>query len=208
MSTDNVGAEPPNRMLAAWLGVLTLLVLLVAACILATDVVSRFDGNHAPSTSTSRPAADGVMPGMTFLEKSVLIAGSIVALGVVGPVVGAVCLFALLRRYAKQVGPLIHVEYTMPAPVHDCGRPVGASGVVEASTALPLNLGPSFEEERLRGAERARGRDAAVLAQLFEDNLKLKERIELAREKEKPMVAEHGGARVPPRAIRPPQVKS
>jgi hypothetical protein len=183
--------ERPNRKLATGFGLLTSLVLFGAAGILVTDLVLLLGAESPPANAAAAPVAPAVakaaasaeMPWNTFLGKTILIVTSIVAVAVIAPLVGALCLFGLLRRYGKQLGPLIHVEYTSP-PVVVGPFTAGALGSAAAGTAQLLNLGPSFEEERLRKAELTGRMEAGVVGQLFEDNLKLRKKIEIAREKD------------------------
>lgn len=189
MNQDTV-QEPLNRKLAAGLGLLTSLVLLGAAGFLVAELGARFGvepAAAAPSVpAAARAGASAEMPWMAFVAKTIFTVTIILAMAIVAPAVGALCLFALLRRYAKHLGPLLHIEQTSP-PVVLAGAGVAASlGVapVTAPAAQLLNLGPSFEEERLRQAGLAGRMEAGVLGQLFEDNVKLQQKIAVAREQE------------------------
>jgi hypothetical protein len=197
----NLGQEPPNRNLAAGLGILTSVVLLGAAGVLAMDLVSGIGAEPSPAAAPIVPAITGAaasapMPGLTILAKTILTVTAIVAMSIIAPLVGALCLFGLLRRYGKHLGPLIHLEYTGPPPTvvgPFGGSPFGFGGAA-ASSAQPLNLGPSFEEDRLRHVALAGHMEAGVLRQLFDDNVKLQEKIGIARANEKTAVAEVDGA--------------
>lgn len=194
-----IGQEPPIPKLAAGLGLLTSLILLGAVGILATDLVSLLGAEPPAAVAPTVAAAAKTTvaaetPWLTFLGKTILTVAGIVALAVIAPLVGALGLFGLLRRYGKHLGPLIHVEYAAPPVV--VGPFTASSLGVTGSTAQPLNLGPSFEDERLRKTEQASRMEAGVLAQLFEDNLKLQEKIEQVKEQENTPAGEPTGSLV------------
>jgi hypothetical protein len=188
---QDTGQEPLNRKLAAGLGLLTSLVLLCAAGFLVSELGARFGVEPPTAAAPSVPAAaragaSAETPWMAFLAKTILTVTIILAMAIVAPMVGALCLFVLLRRYAKHLGPLLHVEQTRPTLVLAGAGAAASLGVapVTAPTAQLLNLGPSFEEERLRQAGLAGRMEAGVLGQLFEDNVKLQQKIAVAREQE------------------------
>jgi hypothetical protein len=197
MHTNNDPDQaPPNRKLAAGLGLLTALVLLGAAGTLAVDLVSLIgtDPAAAPVAPAIANAPAGVeMPWLTFPGNAMLAVASIVALVIIAPLIGALCLFGLLHRYGQHLGPLIHLQYTYTVPPPMAAGPFATSSLgvagAAACSAQPLNLGLSFEEERLRKTAQTGRMEAGVLAQLFDDNVKLQEKIGLARAKEKATAA-------------------
>jgi hypothetical protein len=176
--------EPPSRKLAAGLGLLTALVLLGASGILVMDLVSLL--GVEPPHVVAKAAASAETPWMSFLAKAILTVTLILAMAIIAPAVGALCLFGLLRRYGNHLVPLNHVEHAAtPPPVVGLAA-AGSLNVAGAAacTAQPLNLGTSFEEERLRRAGLASRMEAGVLGQLFEDNVKLQQKIAVARDKD------------------------
>ncbi len=170
------GQAPAYRTVAAGLGLLTSVVLLGAAGILVVDLLALPGAQPPVATHVE-------MPWLAILGRTMVTLTIIVALAIIAPLVGALCMFGLLRRYGKHLGPLIHLEYTGPPP-QMAGPFVPALLGVEAApaaTAQPLNLGPSFEDERLRRAGQTGRMEAGVLRQLFEDNVKLQEKIGVAQ---------------------------
>ena len=197
---NDMSQESPHRKLAASLGVLTSLVLLCVAGILAMDLVSHL--GVTPTTAApivpaaTKSTASAESPWMIFIGRTILTVTIIVALAIIAPLVGALCLFGLLRRYGKHLGPLIHVEKTSPAPVFVGPYPGGSFGVASiAGTPQPLNMGPSFEDDRLRKSELTSRMEAAVLGQLLEDNVKLQAKIEVGRNQGKATAANGSGPR-------------
>jgi hypothetical protein len=200
-ANKDMGQELPHRQLAASLGVLTSLVLLCVAGILAMDLVAHLGvapTSAAPiAPAVAKSAASAETPWMTFVGRTILTVTIIVALAIIAPMVGALCLFGLLRRYGKHLGPLIHVEHASPPPVMVGPFTAGSLGIAgaAASTPQPLNMGPTFEEDRLRKTELTSRMEAAVLGQLLEDNVKLQAKIEVFRNQGKATAADVSGAR-------------
>jgi hypothetical protein len=98
-------------------------------------------------------------------------------------------LLFLLHRYGSRLGPLFRVELTSPMPpmsqspppaeepvvIHT--RAVGYTGRGE-TTGESFDLGPSYEEERRQKEEAVQQQEQAVLQQILEQNLRLREQIE------------------------------
>jgi hypothetical protein len=170
------------RKRATAIGVLTAFVLIGAAGLLALDVVALM-GTETPAAPTPATAS-AESSWLALIGRTILTASIILALAVIAPLAGALGLFFLLRRYGKQLGPLIHVEYTGtpsvvvgPYTATSLGVSPPAYAGGSPSTAQPLDLGLSFEEERMQKDSLARRMEAGVLQQVFEDNIKLQEKI-------------------------------
>ncbi len=119
------------------------------------------------------------------------------------PFVFAAVLLAFLRRLGGG-GALLRIEYinnqppgnypnivlgTLPAgvvlPAAASPAPAPPASVAPAESELeptgqPFDLGPTYEEELQLRQEQAQQQDGAVLRQLFEDNLKLREELKQA----------------------------
>jgi hypothetical protein len=129
---------------------------------------------------------------------------SVVGSLVVGPLVLLLALLFVLRRF-KAAGSLLRVEVVnsgtpaptilyggpaaWPAPVPAAGGdgaevrlPVGVEALTKEpeveTTAQPLELGPTYEEERRQREEAERQREQAVLQYVYEDNVRLREQLE------------------------------
>ena len=208
--------EIVNRMsgnLMGIVGILTTLVMACAAVVLAMDLAAHL--------SADVPAARAVVAepaGGEFMSKTVVTLAMIFGLAIIAPFVGALSLFVLLKRYSRQMGPLIHIHYGGAAPsvvvgpfsarqAADAG--VGLNAVAAAIerrrqredldvkatdllTGESFDLGPSFEEEQHLKRSQANRLEGAVLAQLFAANHRLHEKIELDKvtQKEQEAVTE------------------
>jgi hypothetical protein len=188
-------AQRMNGNLIGILGILTTLILGCATGVLVIDLA--FTPTEPPIAQAT--AGDAV-------SRTVLIAALIVGLVVIAPLIGAFSLFLLLKRYGGSMGPLIHIEYGAAAPVvvgpfaarelgvADAGLESLADAVarkrleeeaVQAPTAEVFDFGPSFADEILAKRSLANRQQEGVLAQLFADNLRLHENIELDKKTEK-----------------------
>jgi hypothetical protein len=164
----------------------------------------------APAPVRSRPVAGetGPPPGVTVnaspaesFWKTFLLGGFIMASAIVAPLALLLGLYTMLVRYSRGTGPLFRIEYVgnpqavvlgpYPVPTHGLpGAETGggrlASTISEVSaastTAEKFDLGPTFEEARMQQEEQAKQRESAILQQVFEQNLRLQENLERARE--------------------------
>ena len=187
-------AQRMNGNVIGVLGVLTTLVLACAAGVLVIDLAS---------TPIDQPvqAASGEVVNRTLLT-----AALIVGLVLIAPLIGAVSLFLLLKRYGGSMGPLIHIEYGAAAPVVVGPYAAKQLGIADANlesladavarkrleeqtvdtpTAEPFDFGPSFADELVVKQSLVHRQQEGVLSQLFADNLRLHENIELDKVAEK-----------------------
>lgn len=188
-------ANRMNGNLTGIVGILTTLLLLGAACLAALDLASLSD--------------DGPTNG-AFVGNAMFAGALIFGVVIIAPLIGALTLFLLLKRYSQQVGPLFHIEQTAATGlvvgpyaarqlgIADAGLDSLADAVERkrrleeaalhtdaAPIAQPFDFGPSYADERDAKQSQVSRQDEAVLAQLFANNLTLHEQIELDNDPEK-----------------------
>jgi hypothetical protein len=175
------------------IGILTTLLLLGAVGMAVLDLAS-FASAEEPATSA-------------LLNRTMFLGAMIFALAIVAPLIGALSLFVLLKRYG---GPLIQIEYgaaaaTVVGPFAARELGIGETELEslaeaverkrrlesltasndDAPAAVPFDFGPTFADELSAQQSQASRQAEAVLAQLFADNLSLHEKIELDSDAEK-----------------------
>jgi len=188
-------ANRMNGNVVGIIGILTTVILTGAAGISALDLAS-FSSLDGPAASAD-------------LGKTLFALALLIGLVIVAPLVGALTLFTLLKRYSQQIGPLFHIAQA-PTPSVVIGPYTAsqagsvASDLESLAMALerkrqmedlsrqadaptapePFDFGPSFEDVQRSKQSLANRQESAVLAQLFEANLSLHEKIELDNETE------------------------
>jgi len=170
----------------------------------------EFVASNQPTTR-GKPAAPESSARDSFGSPLIPVA-LILAVAVVTPVISIFCFFGLLRRHSERFGPLFRFDYVgnpsmvagpftaqvpgslepeIVPPSLDRGGNFDElqAGVSEEPpftfhepTPETFELGPTFEEERQLKEEQAKQQEDAVLYHLFEENLRLHEQIEQAKE--------------------------
>ncbi|HZZ79657.1 MAG TPA: hypothetical protein VFE62_14145, partial [Gemmataceae bacterium] len=156
-----------------------------------------------PTPQTAVPPQASIPPSpptATLIGKTLLDVVVILAVAIIVPLVSLVGLFLLLGRHAKRFGPLVRIEYSgtpmvvgpyrmdapggaEPTPPSENNRFAEALAAENAEeiTAEQFDIGPSFEEERLLKEEQVKQQEDALLQQLFEDNLRMYDQLDLTR---------------------------
>jgi hypothetical protein len=127
----------------------------------------------------------------------------IVALAIIAPLVSIVSFFWLLGRHSRQYGPLFRLsagsDATISGPFKASIEENAANvkhgrrleDVQEGDGPAParkpvgetFDVGPTFEEERQLREDMAHQQEEAILQHFFEENLRLLEQIEQAKQK-------------------------
>jgi len=156
----------------------------------------------APAT-TIAPAAPGGDTEHGFVNNALLQVVGVFAASFIGPLVLVLLLFLILRRQRRRDGALFRIEVvgnpapatafwvaatptvtppTGPASVSTAATPPAeteqAEAVPPAETGERFDIGPSYEDELRLREERKRQQEEAVLRQLFEENVRLREQMD------------------------------
>jgi hypothetical protein len=133
------------------------------------------------------PAPQGVSHGL-FGSSLFLITG-VFAASLLGPLVFVAVLVLFLRRYGKRSGTLFRIEfvgnqappsgYWVPAQPPAAATPAKeqAHPSEDAETGERFELGPTYEEEMRLREDQTRQHEEAVLRQLFEENVRLRDQM-------------------------------
>jgi hypothetical protein len=160
----------------------------------------------------ANPTAKAESSVLNSFSNPLLQGAFILGVAVVAPLVSILCFFCLLRRHSVRFGPLFRIDYvgasSMVAGPFTAQVPSsGEAEVVPPSldrggnleelqaevseesgitfhepTPETFELGPTFEEERQLKEDQAKLQEDAVLYHLFEENLRLREQIEQAKD--------------------------